>query len=122
MTLDQFLATREDRCVHGFAPSQHPALCHCAAKSTDAEFAIFVSALHVAAGLSSDGLVHQTDMRPLIQRIPHKHRGTAYRKAVAAGLIEVAGKEPSTDAAGKNLDKDQRLYRLVTAPTSAAVR
>lgn len=115
MSLQEWLAGRTDRCVHGFAPEHHPSMCACTAKSESAEFAIFVSALHVAAGVSADGLIHQTDVRPLIQRIPHKHRGSAYRKAIAAGLIEVAGKEPSTDAAGKNTDKDQKVYRLRSA-------
>lgn len=115
MTLTDYVANLPGRCPHGFAPEQHPQFCACTAKSADAEFAIFVAALHVAASSHPDGLISQTAVRPLIQRIPHKHRGQLYRKARTAGLIEVAGKEPSTDEAGGNTDKDQRVYRLVAA-------
>lgn len=111
-TLDDYLANLPGRCAHGFSPEQHPRFCACTAKSESAEFAIFVAALQVASTKAADGLIHQTDVRPLIQRIPHKHRGQLYRKARAAGLIEVAGKEPSTDERGRNTDKEQRVYRM----------
>jgi hypothetical protein len=52
-------------------------------------------------------------VRPLIQRIPAKHRGQLYRRAVAAGVIEQVGLEDSTDDAGHNTDKKQRIYRLL---------
>ena len=112
MSLQEWLAAREDRCPHGFAASQHPRYCSCTSKSESAEFAIFVAALHTAAAMHPDGLISQTKVRPLIQRIPPKHRGLLYRKARAAGLIEEVGKEPSTDEAGGNTDKDQKVWKL----------
>jgi hypothetical protein len=111
MTYLDTLRADPTRCTHGYAANQHPRLCPC--PGLDSEYATFVAALRTAA--RADGLIHQTDVRPLIQRIPHKHRGQLYRKARAAGVIEVAGKEPSTDEAGRNLDKDQRIYRLRSA-------
>jgi hypothetical protein len=111
-TLTEALASLPGRCEHGnHLATQGCGLCTPVAPNS--EFAIFIAALRSAAG--PDGLIHQTDVRPLIQAIPHKHRGTLYRKATAAGLIDAVGKEPSTDAAGKNLDKTQRVYRLRSA-------
>jgi len=96
-----------DRCANGYAPVMHPSLCECAELT---EWAIFVRALNAAA--DDSGRVSQTRMRPAIASIPHKHRGALYRRAVALGLIEVTGWEPSTDAKGRNTDKQQRCYRL----------
>ena len=101
------LAARPDRCAHGYAPVQHPDLCNCAELS---EWSIFTRALRVAADES--GHISQTQMRPLIQAIPHKHRGSLYRRATSLGLIAQDGWEPSTDAAGGNADKMQRRYVL----------
>ncbi len=112
MTLQDWLAAREDRCTHGYAREQHPDFCACSTGGAS-EWATFKAALRTAA--RPDGTIHQTDVRPLIQRIPHKHRGTLYRKARTVGLIELVGKEPSTDAAGRNTDKDQKVYRLAGA-------
>ena len=100
------------RCEHGFADVHHPAFCACSERG---EWVTFVRALKAAAAKSPDGLVHQTHMRPLIQAIPHKHRGQMYRKAKAAGVIEFVRKEPSTDVAGGNSDKDQPVYKLRSA-------
>lgn len=108
-TLTEHLALLPGRCQHGYHATQR-ALCHdCSGAPLD-EWAVFTAALKAAANAA--GLIHQTDMRPLIQAIPHKHRGQLYVKARAKGLIEFVGKEPSTDAAGKNTDKDQKVYRL----------
>jgi len=96
-----------DRCAHGYAPIMHPSLCECAELT---EWAIFVRALRASA--DDHGEVSQTRMRPLIASIPHKHRGSLYRRAVSLGLIEQTGWEPSTDAAGRNTDKQQRRYVL----------
>lgn len=108
MSLQEWLAAREDRCALGFAEIQHPRFCTCTHFQSD-EWTQFVAALRKAA--RADGLIHQGDVRPLIQKIPHKHRGLLYRKARTEGLIEVVGKEPSTDTAGRNGDKDSRVYR-----------
>jgi hypothetical protein len=110
--LDAWAAAQPDRCEHGFSPLQR-GIHDCTPIAPTSEWSLFVAALRSAA--RSDGLIHQTDVRPLIQAIPHKHRGTYYRKAKSAGLIELVGKEPSTDAAGRNTDKDQKVYRLRSA-------
>lgn len=108
--LTRFLASLPGRCEHG----RHLASQGCGdcvpTAPTD-EWSIFTAALKQAA--RADGLIHQTDVRPLIQRIYHKHRGPMYTKARHLGLIEFVGKEDSTDRAGKNTDKEQRVYRLL---------
>lgn len=105
MTLAEYLRALPGRCA-GCGMHVERQGCRCA---TD-EWTVFVTALRTAA--RPDGLIHQGDVRPLIQRIPHKHRGQLYRRARTTGLIAVVGKEPSTDAAGRNTDKDSRVYRL----------
>lgn len=75
---------------------------------TDAEWSTFTSALKQAVG--PGGFISQTRVRPLIQAIPHKHRGQLYRRAVKAGLIAPNGYEPSTDVRGRNTDKPQRTF------------
>lgn len=107
MSLTAYLRTLPGRCP---GCGYHIATQGCGCPN---EWAQFTSALKAAA--RPDGLIHQTDMRPLIQRIPHKHRGQLYRKARTSGLIEEVGKEDSTDRAGRNTDKDQRVYRLRAA-------
>lgn len=77
---------------------------------TPEEWACFTAALRAA--VDADGLVSQTRVRPLIQTIPHKHRGQLYRRARREGLLVEVGREDSTDHAGRNEDKSQRLYRL----------
>lgn len=108
MTLAAELATLPDRCGHGYHATQHPALCACAGPD---EWTAFVNALRTAT--RPDQTIHQGDVRPLIQGIPHKHRGLLYRKARTSGLIAVVGKEPSSDVAGRNTDKDSRVYRWI---------
>lgn len=111
-SLTEHLVLLPGRCQHGYHATQR-ALCHdCSGAPLD-EWATFTAALKAAADAA--GLIHQTDMRPLIAAIPHKHRGILYRRARTSGLIELVGKEPSTDAAGKNTDKDQKVYRLRSA-------
>lgn len=105
------LANAPGRCEFGFSiEHQHPGLCGCRDGS---EWATFLRALKTAA--KSDGTIHQTDVRPLIQAIPAKHRGTLYRRARTSGVIVEVGLEPSTDHAGRNADKLQRVYRLAAA-------
>ena len=54
------------------------------------------------------------DVRPLIRgRIAPKHIGSLYRRARSEGLLVDTGQlEPSTDAAGRNTDKQSRIYRV----------
>jgi len=100
------LAADPDRCSLGFHLSQHPQWCSC---SEMGEWSIFLAALKAAR--RSDGLIHQTDVRPRIRgRIEAKHIGTLYRRAVAEHLIAVDGWEDGTDTAGRNTDKPQRRY------------
>lgn len=80
------------------------------------EWATFKRALRTAA--DADGVVSQTRMRPLIQRIEHKHRGLLYRRAVSERLIVPDGYEDGTDTKGRNSDKPQRRYRLVRSPAA----
>lgn len=106
--LATYLAAKPDRCAHGFhLATQHPELCSC---TEGGEWATFVRAVRQAA--DAQGVVSQTRVRPLIASIPAKHRGLMYRRARKAGLLVEAGSEPSTDTAGRNGDKSQRLYRL----------
>jgi len=108
-SLSDFLADRPDRCGLGFHVEQHPAICNC---SEMGEWAVFTRALRRAA--DDHGRISQTDVRPLIQAIPHKHRGQLYRRAVAEGLIRPDGYEQSTDLKGRDTDKSQRRYRLAS--------
>jgi hypothetical protein len=84
------------------------------------EWAIFRAAL--LASVDATGLIHQSAMRPKIRgRIHPRHIGTCYRRAKAEGLIVDTGeREPSNDVAGRNGDKLDRVYRLVTAERGAA--
>lgn len=115
------LAARADRCCHGFHPAQRAfhvcpelvALINAETPLgaiTPEEWSTFAAAIREA--VKPDGLVSQTDVRPRIQSIFHKHRGLCYRRATRLGLLELVGKEESTDAAGGNTDKDQKVYRL----------
>lgn len=109
MTAD--LATRRDRCAHGYAAIQHPTYCAC---TTIGEWAIFLAALRSAV---RGGVVHQRDVRPIIRgRIEPKHIGTLYRRAKAEGvLIDTGKREPSDDVAGRNADKLDRIYELAAS-------
>lgn len=77
-------------------------------RTTADEWLTFTTALKQAVG--PGGFISQTRVRPLIQAIPHKHRGQLYRRAVRAGLIAPNGYEPSTDVRGRNTDKPQRTF------------
>ena len=107
MTLDA-LALLPGRCAHGFHVSQR-ALCE---DCTPSEWSLFRTA--VLSVVREDGTVHQGDVRPLIRgRIAPKHIGSLYRRARSEGLLVDTGQlEPSTDAAGKNTDKQSRIYRV----------
>lgn len=101
-----------DRCDHGFAPAHHPTFCECADMG---EWAIFVRALRSV--VRDDGSIHQRDVRPLIRgRIEPKHIGGLYVRARKGGLIrDTRRKEPSGDHAGRNGDKESRVYEWTGA-------
>lgn len=105
------LAHAPGRCANGYdLRTQHPILCQCsdpAPVAPTGEWDTFLAALRSSA---RDGRISQTDVRPKIQTIVPKHRGTLYRRAVAEGLIRQDGWEDSTDVAGRNADKVQRTY------------
>lgn len=79
-------------------------------RNTDSEWSLFVAALRQAAG--PGGFVSQTNVRPLIQAIPHKTRGRLYSRAIKAGVLKPVGYEPSTDVKGKNAGRPQTTYHL----------
>jgi hypothetical protein len=107
-TLDTYLRGLAGRCpTCGYHLTKQRCVCQ------HSEWAIFTAALRTAA--REDGTVHQGDVRPLIQAIPHKHRGLLYRRARQEGLLVEDGWEQSTDVAGRNSDKQQRRYRLAVA-------
>ena len=111
MSLDTWLKSSADRCPgcgHHVKTQGHGG--DCAPVAPADEWTVFVRALRQAADPS--GLVSQTRVRPLIQTIPPKHRGLLYRRARQEGVLELVGKEGSTDYAGGNGDKEQRVYRL----------
>lgn len=101
------LAARPDRCDHGYAEIQHPALCNC---DDMGEWATFARALRTAR--RNDDTVHVNDVRPLIRgRVESKHIGQFYRRAKSLDLlVDVDRWEPSTDEAGGNTDKPARVY------------
>jgi hypothetical protein len=105
MTLDAYLKAQPGRCP-GCGYHLERQSCQCATS----EWAMFVAALRKAA--REDGTIHQGDVRPLIQAIPHKHRGLMYRRARQEGLLVEDGWEQSTDVAGRNADKMARRYKL----------
>lgn len=117
LPLPDYLRKLPNRCLLGFdLTKQHPGLCRCneaPGKVSPEEWRLFVSAITQAA--DETGRVSQTDVRPRIQPIFHKHRATCYRHARHVGLLVQLDKEPSTDTAGRNGDKDQRVYLLGTA-------
>lgn len=121
MTLADALAALSGRCAHGWhiaaqgcptcvpvAPDQGKA----GAAGTTDEWSLFVAAVRQVA--RPDGTVHQGDVRPLIRgRIAPKHIGSLYRRARSEGLLVDTGQlEPSTDSAGRNTDKQSRIYRV----------
>lgn len=106
--LDTYLATLPGRCT-GCGCHTVTQGCRCVLIAPSDEWAVFVAAITQAA---RDGVVSQTNVRPLIRSIPPKHRGQLYRRARAEGLLIEIGREDSTDIEGRNGDKTQRLYRI----------
>lgn len=102
------LALLPGRCQHGFHVTQRTLCEDC----TPSEWSLFRTA--VLSVVRDDGTVHQGDVRPLIRgRIAPKHIGSLYRRARSEGLLVDTGQlEPSTDAAGRNTDKQSRIYRV----------
>lgn len=126
MSLQTWLANREDRCPAGFHAIQHPSLCHCQDVTPIAprsEWAIFVQAVKAVAA-ENDGIVYQSDRpdgrlgvrRRIRGRIEPKHIGQLWRRARTEGLVSDTGeREPSNDTAGRNADKLDRIYSLRSA-------
>lgn len=94
-------------CGHHIELQGHSVTC---AASPD-EWATFVAAVRAVA---VDGIVHQSAMRPRLRgRVAPKSIGRFYRRAKDDGLLVDTGeREPSDDAAGRNTDKLDRIYRL----------
>lgn len=118
MSLVDWLATRSDRCVHGWhVPTQGCRDCTPVAAEFKAtsEWGVFKQALRDAT--RADASVHQCDVRPLIRgRIEPKHIGQLWRRARTEGLVSDTGeREPSNDTAGRNTDKLDRIYSLRSA-------
>lgn len=118
MTLDTYLKAAPGRCADcGFHVDYQG--CRCAvdewATCTADEWAIFTTALRKAR--REDNTVHQCDVRPLIRgRVEPKAIGGYYRRARSLELIRDTGeKEPSSDVAGRNTDKDSRIYEWIGA-------
>lgn len=128
MTLDQFLATRSDRCHHGYARNQGCPTCTPAAPdpgkagATGAnEWSVFVAAVRQV--VRPDGTVHANDVRPLIRgRIAPKHIGPMYVRACSSsvGLLERLGYEDSADTQGRNTHHGSGVFRLRGAGQVAA--
>lgn len=109
--LDTYLAADPARCSYGYdLATQHPGLCNCQDGREAGEWSIFRAAL--AGSVRPDGTVGVNDVRPKVRgRIEAKHIGTLWRRAAAEGLIRHHGWESSTDAIGRNADKQSRVYR-----------
>ena len=74
------------------------------------DWATFLTA---ARSVAVNGEVHSSDMRPLLRgRLHHKTIGRCYKRAKAAGIFEVAGREQSDDTIGKNTHVLEPYYRL----------
>lgn len=111
MTATLGLERLANRCSLGFHAAQHPEFCACHEMG---EWAIFTAAIRKAA--RPGGEIHQCDVRPLIRgRVEPKHIGQMWRRARAEGLVRDTGeREQSNDAAGRNTDKLDRIYRLIS--------
>lgn len=126
MSLDGYLATRSDRCQHGYAPNQGCPTCTPVAPDQGKagaaganEWSVFVAAVRQV--VRPDGTVRANDVRPLIRgRIFHKRIGGYYNRAVNEGLLERLGKEDSTDLQGRNTHHGSGVFRLRGAGQVAA--
>jgi hypothetical protein len=106
--LSDYLLALSDRCACGFHVATQG--CHCDA---DEDWAVFTAALKTAARRSSDRLVHQREMRPLIRdRIKSQRIPGCYSKAIRAQLITEVSREQSNDRAGRNTNTLEPVYRL----------
>lgn len=106
------LATLPGRCAHGYHLATQIDLC---ADCKPDEWTTFLAALRAA--VRDDATIHQADVRPAIRgKVAPKHVGSMYRRAKSDGLIvDTLEREPSNDAAGRNTDKLDRIYRWVGA-------
>lgn len=106
MSLDTYLASRTDRCACGYHESQG---CHC----PGSEWEIFLTAIRTA---ELGGLVHQSDVRPLIRgRINPNSIGACYRRARTECLLVEVDHERSDDVLGRNSHRLEPVYRLAGA-------
>jgi len=106
MTLDTYLRSRPDRCSHGYAKVQHPALCPCPGLAAKAAGQARASAAHPDERARVDAAIRQLAAtgRPFSAnqaREIHGVRGgvvgAAFTAARKAGLIRRIGREASTD-------------------------
>lgn len=100
------LATRADRCPHGFATTQHPALCSCPGISEGAEaMAASLSARPddaaqveaVVRRLAASGRPFSANDARQLHGVRGGVVGATFNALRAAGVIEYVGAEPSTD-------------------------
>ena len=113
MGIDTWLRAQPDRCDDcGHHPPTQGHGKDCApVDSREAEWRLFLEVLDQSAGI--DGLVHQDAIRPHLRgRVHPKHIGQLYARAKRQGLLVQVGKEPSTDAAGRNTHHDSPIYEL----------
>lgn len=106
------LATKPDRCQHGWHPTQ-ATIADCACHTAD-EWHTFTAALRQAT--RDDGTVHACDVRPLVRDVMEpKHIGLAWRRARREGLVVEVGHERSDDERGRNAGRMEPYYELRTA-------
>ena len=104
--LDAFLAARPDRCTHGYANNQHPALCACPGLAEKSRGQAIATAAHSDDAAKVDAAIRQlaatgrpfsaNDARAL-HGIKGGVVGAAFTRANKAGLIRPVGDETSTD-------------------------
>lgn len=110
MTLQEWLAAREDRCAAGFHAVQHPNPCHCggliegkrlaargmsaASNARPSDRAAVDAAIR---RLAAEGKPFSANQARAIHHVRGPVVGAAFQAAAKAGLIVKVGFEPSTD-------------------------
>lgn len=122
MSLDEWLAHREDRCPVGYHAAQHPSLCSCnipiapaelSTSAVDAHWPTFLAALRRAV---VDGHVQQKNVRPLIRGVIPPHIiGLCYRRARDRHVLVEVDHERSDDKPGRNAGRMEPRYELRAA-------
>ena len=121
MSLDSYLATRSDRCQHGYARNQGCPTCTPATPDQGKagaaganEWSVFVAAVRQV--VRPDGTVHACDLRPLLRnRIEPRRLSSLYRTARHKGLLVEVGHERSNDERGRNAGRMEPYYSLGAA-------